>query len=98
MSSTIRVECIIFYVEPKSVGSDSDAECPITDNDEEDSLDDLVFLWVVTTGSGRMPLCRQNFNCAPRQHCQLRRLFRSEGIYKHHTICELANQQTDIAN
>ena len=46
--STIRVESIIFYVDPKSVGSDSDAECPITDNDEEGSLDNLVFLCAVT--------------------------------------------------
>ena len=46
--SKIRVECIIFYVDPKSVGSDSDADYPITDNDEEDSIDDLVFLWAVT--------------------------------------------------
>ena len=53
-SSTIRVECIIFYVDPKFVGSDSDAECPIADNDEEDSLDDMVFLWAVTMQSGRM--------------------------------------------
>ena len=32
----------------------SDAEYPIADNDEEDSLDDLVFLRAVTTRSGRM--------------------------------------------
>ena len=53
-SSTITVECIIFYVDLKSVGSDSDAECPIADNDEEDSLDDLVFLWAVTMQSRQM--------------------------------------------
>ena len=32
----------------------SDAEYSVTDNDEEDSLDDLVFLRAVTTRSGRM--------------------------------------------
>ena len=32
--------------------TDSDAEYPTAENDEEDSLDDLVFLRAVTTQSG----------------------------------------------
>ena len=40
--------------EEEEYDTDSDAEYPIADNDEEDSLDDLVFLRAVTTRSGRM--------------------------------------------
>lgn len=36
-------------VEEEEYDTDSDAEYPIADNDEEYSLDDLVFLRVVTT-------------------------------------------------
>ena len=34
--------------------TDSDTDYPTADNDEEDSLDDLMFLWAITTRSGRM--------------------------------------------
>ena len=40
--------------EEEEYDTDSDAEYPIADIDEEDSLDDLVFLRAVTTQSGRM--------------------------------------------
>ena len=40
--------------EEEEYDTDSDAEYPIADNDEEDSLEDLVFLRAVTTRSGRM--------------------------------------------
>ena len=40
--------------EEEEYNTDSDAEYPIADNDEEDSLDNLVFLWTITTRSGRM--------------------------------------------
>ena len=40
--------------EEEEYDTDSGAEYPIADNDEEDSLDDLVFLRAVTTRSGRM--------------------------------------------
>ena len=38
----------------KEYDTDSDAEYDIADNDEEDSLDDSVFLRAVTTRSWRM--------------------------------------------
>ena len=40
--------------EEEEYETDSDAQYPIADNCEEDSLDDLVFLRAVTTQSGRM--------------------------------------------
>ncbi|KAM7425713.1 hypothetical protein ABFA07_022901 [Porites harrisoni] len=40
--------------EEEEYDTDSDAEYPIADNYEVDSLDDLLFLRVVTTRSGRM--------------------------------------------
>ena len=40
--------------EEQEYDTDSDAEYPIADNDEEDSVDDLVFLRAVATRSGRM--------------------------------------------
>ena len=40
--------------EKQEYDTDSDAEYPIADNDEEDSVDDLVFLRAVATRSGRM--------------------------------------------
>ncbi|XP_068692920.1 uncharacterized protein [Montipora foliosa] len=40
--------------EEEEYDTDSDAEYPIADKDEEDSLDDLVFLRAVTRRSGRM--------------------------------------------
>ena len=40
--------------EAEEYDTDTDGEYPIADNDEEDSVDDLVFLRAVTTRSGRM--------------------------------------------
>ena len=40
--------------EEEEYDSDTDGEYPIVDNDEEDSLDNLVFLRAVTTRSVRM--------------------------------------------
>ena len=40
--------------EEEEYDTDSDAEYPIADNYEVDSLDDLLFLRAVTTRSGRM--------------------------------------------
>ena len=40
--------------EEEEYDSDTDGEYPIADNDEEDSLDNLVFLRAVTTRSVRM--------------------------------------------
>lgn len=40
--------------EEEEYDTDSDAEYPTADNDEEHSLDDLVFLRAVATRSGRM--------------------------------------------
>ena len=40
--------------EEEEYDTDSDTDYPTADNDEEDSLDDLMFLRAVTTRSGRM--------------------------------------------
>ena len=40
--------------EEEEYDTDSDTDYPTADNDEEDSLDDLTFLRVVTTRTGRM--------------------------------------------
>ena len=40
--------------EEEEYDTDTDGEYPIAENDEEDSVDDLVFLRAVTTRSGRM--------------------------------------------
>ena len=40
--------------EKEEYDTDSDTDYPTADNDEEDSLDDLMFLRAVTTRSGRM--------------------------------------------
>ena len=40
--------------EEEEYDTDSDTEYPIADNDNRDSLDNLVFLRAVTTQSGRM--------------------------------------------
>ena len=40
--------------EKEEYDTDTDGECPIADNDEDDSVDDLVFLRAVTTRSGQM--------------------------------------------
>ena len=40
--------------EKEEYDNDSDTDYPTADNDEEDSLDDLMFLRAVTTRSGRM--------------------------------------------
>ena len=40
--------------EEEEYDTNSDTDYPTADNDEEDSLDDLMFLWAVTTRSGQM--------------------------------------------
>ena len=40
--------------EEEEYDTDSDTDYPTADNNEEDSLDDLMFLRAVTTRSGRM--------------------------------------------
>lgn len=40
--------------EKEEYDTDSDSDDPSVDNDEEDTLDDLMFLRAVTTRSGRM--------------------------------------------
>lgn len=40
--------------EKEEYDTDSDSDDPSADNDEEDTLDDLMFLRAVTTRSGRM--------------------------------------------
>ena len=40
--------------EEEQYDTDSDTDYPTADNDEEDSLDDLMFLRAVNTRSGRM--------------------------------------------
>ena len=40
--------------EEEEYDTDSDTDYPTADNDEEDSLDDLMFLRTVTTRSGRI--------------------------------------------
>ena len=40
--------------EEEECDTDSDTDYPTADNEEEDSLDDLMFLRAVTTRSGRM--------------------------------------------